>query len=50
MMISTDNGDNNSSRQRRDAGLQSFTLVKYFSFFALGAILIFTMILSWIML
>jgi signal transduction histidine kinase len=48
MMIPADRGDNNSSRQRRDAGLQSFTLVKYFSFFALGAILIFTMILSWI--
>ena len=37
-----------SGRQPRDAGLQSFTLVKYFSFTALGAILIFTMILSWI--
>ena len=47
-MKPTDNGDNKSGRQRKDAGLQSFTLVKYFSFFALGAILIFTMILSWI--
>ena len=44
----TDNGETKSGRKRRDAGLQSFTLVKYFSFFALGAILIFTMILSWI--
>ncbi|NNF46785.1 MAG: two-component sensor histidine kinase, partial [Desulfofustis sp.] len=47
-MIPTDNGHNKGVRQRRDVGLQSFTLVKYFSFFALGAILIFTMILSWI--
>jgi signal transduction histidine kinase len=42
------NENDESGRQPRDAGLQSFTLVKYFSFFALGAILIFTMILSWI--
>jgi signal transduction histidine kinase len=47
-MMPTDNGETKSGRKRRDAGLQSFTLVKYFSFFALGAILIFTMILSWI--
>ncbi len=47
-MILRGNEHNDSGRQPRDAGLQSFTLVKYFSFFALGAILIFTMILSWI--
>ena len=44
----SDNKQQDSGRQPRDAGLQSFTLVKYFSFTALGAILIFTMILSWI--
>ena len=44
----SDNNQEDSGRQPRDAGLQSFTLVKYFSFTALGAILIFTMILSWI--
>ncbi len=43
-----DKKQQDSGRQPRDAGLQSFTLVKYFSFTALGAILIFTMILSWI--
>ena len=47
-MIPKGNDHSESGRQPRDAGLQSFTLVKYFSFFALGAILIFTMILSWI--
>ncbi|MGI9536129.1 MAG: sensor histidine kinase [Desulfocapsaceae bacterium] len=44
----SDNNQHESGRQPRDAGLKSFTLVKYFSFTALGAILIFTMILSWI--
>ena len=48
VMNNKGNNNNDSSRQPRDAGLQSFTLVKYFSFSALGAILIFTMILSWI--
>jgi len=37
-----------AERYLRGAELQSFTLVKYFSFTALGAILIFTLILSWI--
>jgi two-component system sensor histidine kinase HydH len=37
-----------SERYLKGAELQSFTLVKYFSFTALGAILIFTLILSWI--
>jgi two-component system, NtrC family, sensor histidine kinase HydH len=43
-----DTGPGLEPPQKADAGLQSFTLVKYFSFFALGAILIFTMALSWI--
>lgn len=34
--------------QRKDAGLQSFTLVKYFSFTSLAVILAFTLVLSWI--
>lgn len=37
-----------SERYLRGAELQSFTLVKYFSFTALGAILVFTLVLSWI--
>lgn len=36
-----------NQRRKTDAGLQSFTLVKYFSFTALGVILIVTLILSW---
>ncbi len=35
-------------RQKLDAGLQPFKLVKYFSFSSLGVILIFTLFLSWI--
>jgi len=35
-------------RQKSDAGLQSFTLVKYFSFSALVVFLVFTLFLSWI--
>jgi signal transduction histidine kinase len=35
-------------RQKLDAGLQPFKLVKYFSFSSLGVILVFTLILSWI--
>ncbi len=34
-------------KQRLNAGLQPFKLVKYFSFSSLGVILIFTLILSW---
>jgi len=44
----SDGKQTDTGRQRKDAGLQSFTLVKYFSFSALGAILVFTLILSWI--
>ncbi len=40
--------DTVSERYLRGAELQSFTLVKYFSFTALGAILVFTLVLSWI--
>jgi two-component system, NtrC family, sensor histidine kinase HydH len=47
-MIDMGSENNDRGRHPKDAGLQSFTLVKYFSFSALGAILIFTMILSWI--
>lgn len=47
-MIEMGSENNDSGRYPKDAGLQSFTLVKYFSFTALGVILIFTMILSWI--
>jgi two-component system sensor histidine kinase HydH len=39
--------DSKAGRQTRGTELQSFTLVKYFSFTALAAILIFTLILSW---
>lgn len=35
-------------QQQSDTGLQTFKLVKYFSFTSLGVILVFTMILSWI--
>lgn len=35
-------------RQQPDTGLQTFKLVKYFSFTSLAVILVFTMILSWI--
>ena len=35
-------------RPNSDTGLQTFKLVKYFSFTSLGVILVFTMILSWI--
>lgn len=44
----SENSDNTSDRQPRDVGLQSFTLVKYFSFTALGVILVFTLFLSWV--
>lgn len=35
-------------KQKVDAGLQPFKLVKYFSFSSLAAILVFTLLLSWI--
>lgn len=35
-------------RQKLNAGLQPFKLVKYFSFTSLGVILIFTLFLSWV--
>lgn len=35
-------------RQKVEAGLQPFMLVKYFSFSSLGVILVFTLLLSWI--
>ncbi len=35
-------------KQKIDAGLQPFKLVKYFSFSSLGVILIFTLFLSWV--
>ena len=35
-------------RQKVEAGLQPFKLVKYFSFSSLAAILVFTLLLSWI--
>ena len=38
----------NSRKEQINAGLQPFTLVKYFSFSALGVFLIFTLFLSWI--
>lgn len=41
-------GDERARKRGIDAGLQPFTLVKYFSFSALGVILIFTLFLSWI--
>ena len=37
-----------TASQPKDAGLQSFTLVKYFSFTSLGVILVFTLFLSWV--
>ena len=40
--------DNTSHQQKLNAGLQPFTLVKYFSFSALGVFLIFTLFLSWV--
>ncbi len=40
--------DDDSRQQKINAGLQPFTLVKYFSFSALGVFLIFTLFLSWI--
>ena len=40
--------DNTSRQQKLNAGLQPFTLVKYFSFSALGVFLIFTLFLSWV--
>ncbi len=43
-----ENGDGFSRQEKLDAGLKPFTLVKYFSFSALGVILIFTLFLSWI--
>lgn len=36
------------SKPREDSGLQSFKLVKYFTFSSLGVILAFTLLLSWI--
>ncbi|MGB3211876.1 MAG: ATP-binding protein [Desulforhopalus sp.] len=35
-------------KEKREAGLESFKLVKYFSFSSLAAILVFTLLLSWI--
>ena len=43
-----ENSENPSRKREIDAGLKPFTLVKYFSFSALGVILIFTLFLSWI--
>lgn len=40
--------DDNSRQKKINAGLQPFTLVKYFSFSALGVFLIFTLFLSWV--
>ncbi|MEE4166945.1 MAG: ATP-binding protein [Desulfocapsaceae bacterium] len=42
--------DNDDAHQQKqiNAGLQPFTLVKYFSFSALGVFLIFTLFLSWV--
>ena len=40
--------DSDSRQQNMDDGLQPFTLVKYFSFSALGVFLIFTLFLSWV--
>ena len=40
--------DNTSRQQKLNAGLQPFTLVKYFSFSALGVFLISTLFLSWV--
>lgn len=40
--------DGDSRQQKINAGLQPFTLVKYFSFSALGVFLIFTLFLSWV--
>ncbi len=45
---SIENGKGLSRQEKIDAGLKPFTLVKYFSFSALGVILIFTLFLSWI--
>jgi len=42
------NSHTSSRQQKINAGLKPFTLVKYFSFSALGVILIFTLFLSWI--
>ncbi|NNK95231.1 MAG: hypothetical protein HKP41_12850, partial [Desulfobacterales bacterium] len=42
------NGEQPSRQQRIDSSLQPFTLVKYFSFSALGVFLIVTLFLSWI--
>lgn len=46
----TDEGQRGAGygRQPPDTGLQTFKLVKYFSFTSLAVILVFTMILSWI--
>ena len=41
-------GTGSSSRQWEDSSLQSFKLVKYFTFSSLGVILVFTLLLSWI--
>ena len=41
-------GEQPSRQQRIDSSLQPFTLVKYFSFSALGVFLIVTLFLSWI--
>jgi len=35
-------------QEKKEAGLESFKLVKYFSFSSLAAILVFTLLLSWI--
>ena len=43
-----ENSENPRRKREIDAGLKPFTLVKYFSFSALGVILIFTLFLSWI--
>ena len=43
-----ENSHTSSRQQKINAGLKPFTLVKYFSFSALGVILIFTLFLSWI--
>ncbi len=40
--------DTDSRQQKINAGLQPFTLVKYFSFSALGVFLIVTLLLSWV--
>src|SRR5690606_24246686 len=47
-------GDENDSvldsirKEKLEAGLESFKLVKYFSFSSLAVILVFTLLLSWI--